>query len=104
MPAASRSCVVAIAQIAPVWLRPSRDPGKNCQRIAEAGRSGARLVVFGEAVLPGYPFWIEHTDGARFESRVAEKPVLRTMSNKPSTSATVISIPSVTRPAKLGSG
>jgi len=26
------------------------------------------LVVFGEALLPGYPFWIELTDGARFNS------------------------------------
>ena len=26
------------------------------------------MVVFGEALLPGYPFWPELTDGARFES------------------------------------
>jgi len=27
------------------------------------------LVVLGEALLPGYPFWIELTDGTWFNSR-----------------------------------
>ena len=27
---------------------------------------GADLAVFGEALVPGYPFWVERTDGARF--------------------------------------
>lgn len=31
------------------------------------------MVVFGEALLPGYPFWIEHTDGARFNSSVQKE-------------------------------
>lgn len=31
------------------------------------------LVVFGEALLPGYPFWIEHTDGARSNSPVQKE-------------------------------
>jgi len=26
------------------------------------------LVVFGEALVPGYPFWVERTEGAKFES------------------------------------
>lgn len=41
--------------------------------IAEAGRAQARLVVFGEGVLPGYPFWVEHTDGAVFESALQKR-------------------------------
>ena len=32
-----------------------------------ASMQEADLVVFGEALLPGYPFWPELTDGARFE-------------------------------------
>lgn len=60
--------VVALAQIAPVWLDRAATLAKIAARIGEAGRAGARLVVFGEALLPGYPFWVEHTDGARFES------------------------------------
>ena len=31
------------------------------------------LVVFGEALLPGYPFWVELTDGARFNSKVQKE-------------------------------
>lgn len=32
----------------------------------EAADGGARLAVFGEALVPGYPFWVELTGGARF--------------------------------------
>lgn len=60
--------VVALAQIAPVWLDRNATIAKIAERIDEAARNGARLVVFGEAVLPGYPFWIEHSNGAQFES------------------------------------
>ena len=61
-------CVVALAQIAPVWLDRVATLAKIAAQIDEAGRAGARLVAFGEARLPGYPFWVEQTDGARFES------------------------------------
>lgn len=58
---------VAIAQIAPAWLDRAATLEKVLAAIAGAGAAGAQLVAFGEALLPGYPFWIEHTDGARFE-------------------------------------
>ncbi len=60
--------VVALAQIAPIWLDRAATLAKIAESIREAGRAGARLVAFGEGLLPGYPFWVEHTDGARFES------------------------------------
>lgn len=58
---------VAIAQVSPVWLDRAATLGKVVTHISQAARDGAGLVVFGEAFVPGYPFWIEHTDGARFE-------------------------------------
>ena len=58
--------VVGIAQIAPVWLNRSRTLDKIVEYVNLAAKENCRLVVFGEALLPGYPFWIERTDGARF--------------------------------------
>ncbi len=59
---------VAIAQIAPVWLDRDRTLAKIIAATEDAARQGADLVAFGEALLPGYPLWVERTDGARFES------------------------------------
>ncbi len=59
---------IALAQIAPVWLDRQATLAKVVDRVREAAAAGARLVAFGEALVPGYPFWVEHTDGARFES------------------------------------
>jgi len=61
---------IALAQIAPVWLDRQATLKKITDRVEQAAAAGAGLVVFGEAVLPGYPFWPELTDGARFESDV----------------------------------
>jgi nitrilase len=59
---------VALAQIAPCWLEREATLQKVLGWIEQAAEQGARLVVFGEALVPGYPFWPELTDGARFES------------------------------------
>lgn len=60
--------VVAAAQIAPVWLDRTRTLVKVGRWISRAADGGCDLVAFGEALVPGYPWWIEHTDGARFNS------------------------------------
>lgn len=60
---------VAIAQMAPVWLDRDNTLAKVLAWITRAADAGADLVVFGEALVPGYPFWVEHTGGARFEDR-----------------------------------
>jgi nitrilase len=57
---------IAGAQIAPVWLNRDATLDKVVQYVHRAADEGARLVAFGEALVPGYPYWIEHTDGARF--------------------------------------
>lgn len=58
---------VAVAQIAPVWLDRDRTIEKVQEWAERAAGSGADLVAFGEALVPGYPWWLEHTDGARFD-------------------------------------
>jgi nitrilase len=61
---------VGLAQIAPVWLNRSATLDKVVDWIATAADRGCQLVVFGEGLVPGYPFWVERTDGARFESEL----------------------------------
>jgi nitrilase len=61
---------VGIAQIAPVWLNKSATIKKVGSYIDKAAEQGCDLVSFGEALIPGYPFWIGLTDGARFNSQI----------------------------------
>jgi len=64
---------IGIAQIAPVWLDRNAAVAKVAAAAGEAARAGCDLVVFGEGLIPGYPFWVELTDGARFnDSRQKE--------------------------------
>jgi len=49
---------IAVVQAAPVVLNREATVSKACELIAEAGRSGARLVVFPEAFIPTYPDWV----------------------------------------------
>lgn len=65
--------VIGISQIAPVWLDKKRTLLKIIDQVEKASVQGCELVVFGEALLPGYPFWIELTDGARFDSHLQKE-------------------------------
>ncbi|MBY0504325.1 MAG: carbon-nitrogen hydrolase family protein [Bryobacteraceae bacterium] len=59
---------IGLAQIAPVWLDRQRTLAKVNAFVEEAAAKQCGLVAFGEALVPGYPFWVELTDGARFDS------------------------------------
>ena len=49
---------IAAVQAAPVFLDRDATVDRACARIAEAGAAGAKLVVFPESFVPGYPDWV----------------------------------------------
>jgi nitrilase len=57
---------IGLAQIAPSWLNKKQTILKIISYIEKAEKKQCNLVCFGEALLPGYPFWIDKTDGAKF--------------------------------------
>ncbi|MCK0097009.1 carbon-nitrogen hydrolase family protein [Yoonia sp. F2084L] len=63
------SLTVGIAQVAPIWLNRHATLGKVEIAVEQAASEGCQLVTFGEALVSGYPFWIERTDGARFNDQ-----------------------------------
>ncbi len=52
----------AAVQASPVFLDAARTAQKAAGLIAEAARNGARLIVFPEVFIPGYPYWSWITD------------------------------------------
>jgi nitrilase len=49
--------LIAAAQVAPVFMDRDATIEKACMCTAEAGSHGARLLVFPETFVPGYPCW-----------------------------------------------
>lgn len=49
---------VAAAQATPVFLNRKDTVEKACTLISQAGRDGAKLVVFPEVFISGYPDWV----------------------------------------------
>ena len=61
---------IALAQISPVWLNKEKTINKVLKSIEEAGENNCELIVFGEGLVPGYPFWLALTDGAAWNTKV----------------------------------
>src|SRR5256885_14799594 len=49
---------IAAVQAAPVFLDRDATVDRVCARIAEGAAAGAKLVVFPESFVPGYPDWV----------------------------------------------
>ena len=49
---------IAAAQLSPVFLNKDKTIDKACNAIIEAGKKGAKLIVFPEAFISGYPDWV----------------------------------------------
>ncbi len=64
---------VGVAQLSPIWLNKAKTTVKIIESIQEAGDLRCDLLVFGEGLLPGYPFWLAFTDGATFNSQMQKE-------------------------------
>ena len=59
---------VGLAQISPVWIDKFATLDKVASYISDSGNENCDLIAFGEALAPGYPFWVELTGGASFNN------------------------------------
>ena len=64
---------VGMAQISPVWLDKEKTKEKIISCINEAADKKCELLVFGEGLLPGYPFWLGLTNATEFDSRMQKE-------------------------------
>lgn len=64
---------VAAVQLAPVLLDRAATLARVVERTREAAAAGARLAVFPETVLPGYPTWLARTHGAAFDDPLQKR-------------------------------
>jgi len=64
---------VGIAQISPVWLDKQKTIAKIIFQINEAADKECELLVFGEGLLPGYPFWLGLTHATEFDSKMQKE-------------------------------
>ena len=58
---------VGLAQLSPVWLQKNETIERVLMAMEQAALENTELLVFGEAFLPGYPFWLAYTDGAAWD-------------------------------------
>ena len=64
---------VGLAQLAPIWLEKQKTIEKIEMYLENAGTQGCDLVVFGEGLLPGYPFWLAFTNGAEWDNKMQKE-------------------------------
>jgi nitrilase len=64
---------IAAAQARPYWLDPSATTKKVIAWLGKAAAQQVELVAFPETFLSGYPSWLEHTGGARFDDAMQKR-------------------------------
>ena len=64
---------VALAQIAPVWLDKGATLFRVQEKIQEASQQGCELIVFGEGLVPGYPWWLSITHASAWDDRIQKE-------------------------------
>ncbi|MCG8373790.1 MAG: carbon-nitrogen hydrolase family protein [Balneolales bacterium] len=72
---------VAIVQKSPVFLNLSKSVDLALQFVSDASNSGARIVVFPETWLPGYPVWLDYAPNAGIWDHPPAKVLYRLLSD-----------------------
>lgn len=70
---------VAAAQLSPVFMNKKKTIEKACRSIEAAAKNGAKLIVFPEAFIAGYPDWVWVTPG--FKKPILSKMYLELLQN-----------------------
>jgi len=68
-------CASPSRKLPPVYMNVQRSLEKALQLILDAAKQEARLVVFGETWLPGYPAWLDFCPTAALWGNPATKEV-----------------------------
>lgn len=61
---------LAMGQISPLWLNKKGTLDKVISFCQEAAKESVDLLVFGEGLVPGYPFWLALTGGAEWNKAI----------------------------------
>lgn len=77
----NKSLIVALPQLSPVWMNRDGGLAKVIETIDKAAKGGAGLIVFSESYVPGYPFWLDITGGAKFDDS-AQKEIFALYSDQ----------------------
>ena len=77
----SEKLKVGLAQISPVWLNKEATLDKVQRYVLEASADGCDLVIFGESLVPGYPFWLAITGGAEWNTAINKELHAHYMAN-----------------------
>jgi nitrilase len=65
---------IGLAQFAPVWLNAEKTLEKALSYAEDAANQGCEFVVLGgETCVGGYPYWLELTGGAQFNSKIQKE-------------------------------
>ena len=64
---------VALAQIAPVWLDKVATLLKIETSVLQAAKAGCELIIFGEGLLPGYPWWLSITNASAWDNQIQKE-------------------------------
>ena len=78
---APKSVRIALVQKPPVYLNREASIARGVEEIAAAAESGAKIVVFSECWLPGYPVWIDEAPGAALWDSPGPKQLYRLLSD-----------------------